>query len=112
MASPSSSPTKPAAEELNPALKPVVERHGRELVDFTLRLAAANMALDWLMTYSQTHSRMKPQVGVLLESQADICNLAVTKAGWSWDKVAECMGDIGRAAALAGTVAAGPGNGN
>lgn len=106
-----SEPAKPAVAELNPALKPVVERHGQALVDFALRLAAANTAIDWMIAYSHTHSRVKPMVGTLIAAQSEIFNMLVAAKGWTWDSIIECMGDVDRAARL-NQASPGPSGGN
>lgn len=101
---PSSLPTdsKATAEaELRPELKPIAERYGREMLDFAVRVAGANTVLDWLQVYSLTHSKVKPQVMLLMDAQSHFCNLIMASKGWKWDDLIGCMTDISRAAALA-----------
>lgn len=97
---------KPAADagtdaDLRPELRPVAARFGREMVDFCLRLAGANMALDYLLAYGQTHSKIRPQTAVLLDSMGWSFNQLAAARGWEWDMVLECLADIGRASRLA-----------
>ena len=111
---PSSQPTapsKPKPEELNPALKPVLARHGQELMEVCLRVGTANMILDWMLTYSHTHSKLQPRVAALMEAQSDLISKLVAAKGWTWEQLAECLQDIDRAARLAGATA-GPSGGN
>lgn len=60
------------------------------------------MCLDWLQTYSLTHSKVKPQVLMLMDAQSHFCNLVMEAKGWKWDQLIECLQDIDRAAKLAG----------
>lgn len=89
--------------DLRPELQGIAKRHGRDMMDFSMRLAGANSSLDWLLVYSQTHGKVKPQAAVLLDSLGWMCQQLAAARGWDWDKVMECLQDIGRASKLAHT---------
>lgn len=97
----SASNSPPTDTDLRPELKPIAARHGRDVLDFAIRLAGANTSLDWLLIYSQTHSKVGPQAAVLLDSLGWFVQQLALAKGWDWDKVMECMQDISRASKLA-----------
>lgn len=96
-----SEPAATTATSLRPELQPIAARYGQELLDFALHLAGANLAIDWLIVYGQTHSKLKPQSAILLDSIGWSFNQLAVARGWEWETVMECLSDIGRASKLA-----------
>lgn len=98
---PAEQPEQPADNsDLRPELQPVAKRHGREMLDFAVRVGASNMSIDWLKAYALTHSKVGPHLLVLMDSQAHFCNMVMQAKGWQWDTLIECLQDIDRASKL------------
>lgn len=94
----------PEHGDLRPELRPIAARHGREMLDFAVRVSACNVALDQLVAYAQTHSKLRPITAMLTNAQAELAQMVMTAKGWDWDKLVECIGDVGRAGKLAANV--------
>lgn len=88
--------------DLLPHLKLIADRHGRELFDFSMGLAAANMGFDILMRHSKKLQSLRAPAVVIVNFQADCVDKLCKAKGWDMDKITEVMMDIGRAKALAG----------
>lgn len=99
-ASPDSQSSSPT-EVLRPELQPIAARWGRPMLDFAVQMAAANTALDQLLLYSQTHSKIQGHVGLLLSALGDIAQGRAAASGWNWDQIIECLLDVSRASKLA-----------
>lgn len=105
---PSSSDSQPTdtdqqmLERLRPELRPIAQRHGLAQMVLAQKVAGANLAIDWLMAYSHTHSKMKPHVAVLIDAQATFVDAAIKAMGWSFEGLGECIMDLSKAAKLAG----------
>lgn len=102
-------PTAEQLAKLRPELRSIATRYGTTMLEFAVRVAGANAALDWMQAYSAQHSRVKPHALLLMDAQAHFCNLVMEAKGWKWDDLGQCMLDIARAAQLA-QPAAGPVN--
>lgn len=98
---PAGGTAEPTAEELRPELKPIAARYGREMLDFAVRLAGANAALDVLLVATRHNLALRSRTAALLEAQGWFCDELARSKGWHWDKVIECLQDVGRAARLA-----------
>lgn len=84
---------------LKPELQPVARRHGMTLLRHAVILSALNVLMDQLQAAS--NRTIKPLIGALVNTQADLIQMMLAEHQWTWDQLAECIGDIARAAQVA-----------
>lgn len=82
-------------------LRSVVQRHGPAMLEFCLCVAGTNRAVDQMLGFGQRFAAMQAPAMVVLDNMSTMCNVILRLKGWSMDQVTECIGDIGRAQAIA-----------
>lgn len=86
---------------MRPELKPIAERYGRDMLDFAVRVAGANSALDALLVATRHNLALRSRTAALLDAQGYFCGEFAKLKGWNWPRITECIQDIARAAKLA-----------
>lgn len=81
-------------------LRPVVLRHGLELMNFCMVLAGTNAAIDEVLALGERFHAARTPGKVLMVNLTTLYEEILKYKGWRLERVIECTQDIGRAQSL------------
>lgn len=89
-----------------PELWPVLERYGRDMVQFAMLVLATNEAIDAVIEVSKQVVPLRTASVVLSNNMTGLCQWICESEKWDFNEhVMPCMLDVNRARQLAGPAA-------